>query len=299
MGRKRKSKKIKSIFEIVIATILLILGSIFYREQSSEKAFVEYDGDYFLEVHYIDVGQGDSSLIINNADDISILIDGGETDYGDDVLGFLKSQNIEELDYVVATHPHSDHIGGLVQVLNNLPVKNVIMPDIEHTSKTYENLINGILNNEANTEVIIAQNGMNLEFGNLKAEIYAPFGNTDDLNNNSVVMKMDYAGNSFLFTGDMEKVVEEEILDYGYNIDVDFLKVAHHGSDTSSSDEFISEVSPEISIIQVGAGNSYGHPTEQTLEVLKKYETEIYRTDLNGDISILFDNDGYTIKTEK
>ncbi len=295
-------KKIKSSISAIVVTAILVLVTNIYQEfdlgdiNDRNDVINEAVG---MEVHFLDVGQGDSILIIDNDEQISVLIDGGERKYSDEISKMLERKNIQKLDYIIATHPHADHIGGLIGILEKYPVNYVVMPEIEHTSKTYEDFINSILNNEANTNVVYAKNGLYTEQGNFKAKILAPFNNTDDLNNNSVVLKLDYYNYSFLFTGDIEKEVESEILQLGENIDVDFLKVAHHGSSTSNSEDFIKKVSPEISVIQLGVDNDYGHPHDGALSVLEKYSKSIYRTDLNGTVSLYFTDEGYRVGTEK
>ncbi len=292
-------KKIRPYLQIIIFTVLLLVISVNYSEKGMEEATNIPDNGADFEVHFIDVGQGDSIFIMDNEYDIALLIDGGDRNYGTDVVNFIKSQGVNKLDYVVATHPHADHIGGLISVFESFPVENVVMPEITHTSKTYENFINSILENEGETGVIYAKDGLYAEVGNLKAQILAPFNNTEDLNNNSVVLRLDYKENSFLFTGDIEKSVEKEILNQGYNVNVDVLKVPHHGSRTSNSEEFIAAVSPYISVIQLGKDNDYNHPHEEAMEVIEAYSELVYRNDEHGTISLYFNEEGYALNTEK
>lgn len=250
-------------------------------------------------VHFIDVGQGDSILITSGG--INVLIDAGENNRGDEVLLKLEELNIETLDYVIGTHAHSDHIGGLDTVLNGTKVKNIILSDLPDkmipTTKTYSDLLDAIVENEVN--VIAAEAGSSYDIGEGKLTILSP--TTDkytDLNDWSIVTRFDFGQTSFLFTGDAEERVEEDILDSGTNVSATLLKAGHHGSDTSSSERFLSAVDPDFVVIEVGEGNSYGHPNADALTRFADIEAEVYRTDINGDITAVSDGKTITITCE-
>ncbi len=287
----------------LVFTVMIFISNVYQQSESGSTNVVleERPEDALLEVHYLDVGQGDGSLIIDNVTDTVILIDAGQRENADHVLDVLDELGIDEIDYVVGTHPHSDHIGGLIKVLETVPVKNVVMPEVEHTTKTYEDFITATMNNKGNPNVIYAYSGMNTKIGDMEIEIFAPEHiDKDELNNDSIVFRMDYLDYSFLFTGDAEEEIEEEILNSKFDVNVDFYKAGHHGSSTSNSEEYVRAVSPEVTVIQLGADNDYGHPHKEALEILEKYTTkEIYRNDLDGDISMYFNEDGYIVETSK
>ena len=240
--------------------------------------------------YFIDVGQGDCSLI--KSGNKYMLIDAGNISDGEKIAEFLKSVGCNELEYVVATHPHADHIGGMAYVINKIKVKNVIMPDIPEkimpTTKNFVNLLNAVKSSGA--KVYKAQQVDEFELENSKVKVFSPKTDFESLNNMSVVMKITYGKKSFLFTGDMEKEAEYNVLKgLGKNksdLNCDVLKVAHHGGSTSSTKPFIKEVSPEFAVISCGLNNSYHHPHPSVVKTLKENDVKIYRTDKNGTVYI-------------
>ncbi len=249
-----------------------------------------------LTVHFLDVGQGDSILL--EIDGKSMLVDSGESDQGKVVTAYLQDQGISTLDYVVATHPHSDHIGGMNDILNNFQVEHFVDSGYPHTSKTYENMLTTIDTKNIPFEVVRA--GQTIDFDPaVDIEVLNPASAySDELNENSVVLKVTYGDTSFLLMGDAGLESEENIMEAGYDVDSDILKVGHHASTSGSGEAFISAVSPEVSIIEVGAGNDYGHPHDEILDRLQKAST-VYRTDLGGTIIVTTDGSTYTVTTEK
>ncbi|WP_292372036.1 MBL fold metallo-hydrolase [Methanosarcina sp. UBA411] len=249
-----------------------------------------------LTVHFLDVDQGDSILL--EVDGKSMLVDSGESDQGKVVTAYLQNQGISTLDYVVATHPHSDHIGGMNEILNNFQVEHFVDSGYPHTSKTYENMLTTI--DQKNIPFQVAQAGQKIDFDPaVDIEILNPAKTySEDLNENSVVLKVTYGTTSFLLMGDAGLETEEHIMKAGYNVDSDILKVGHHSSRSGSGASFISAVSPEASVIEVGAGNDYGHPHAEILEKLQK-ASKVYRTDLDGTITVTTDGSTYAVTTEK
>lgn len=249
-----------------------------------------------LTVHFIDVGQGDSILVQYAGK--TMLIDAGEKNMGSTVSSYLKQQGVFTLDYVVATHPHADHIGGLITILNGYPVSNFIDSGVPHTSQTYEDMLTII--DSKNIPFHVAQRGENIDFASgVTIQVLNPgTEQSDDLNEDSVVLKITDNDVSFLLMGDAGLEAESSIMSEGYDVNADILKVGHHGSTSASGQKFISAVSPDISVIEVGAGNDYGHPHAETLQRLQSVST-IYRTDYDGTITITTDGSTYTVTTEK
>lgn len=248
-----------------------------------------------LSVHTIDVGQGDS-ILIQTPNNKNILIDGGDENSFHIVSNYLKRQNVKNIDYLIATHFDSDHIGGLDNIIEKFKVSKVYGPSYKYDSISYQNLINSCLKKNLNLNYLCEGDFINIE-DNVNLNVLSPSYIDNENNLNSIVFKLDYKNKSFLFTGDAE-VTNEISLINKYNLnDVDFLKVGHHGSNSSTTSEFIEEVSPDIAVISCGYKNKYGHPHNQTLDTLYKNNVLTYRTDLLGDI--VFYSDGETIFTTK
>lgn len=242
-----------------------------------------------MVVHFIDVGQGDS-IFIELPNDETMLIDAGETDKGSDVVAYIHSKGYDTLDYVVATHPHSDHIGGMSEVINNFNVKHFYMTTSSATSQAYTNMLKAVKNSKASAHSVMAGDKI-LNDRNLLIEVVAPKAiDADEMNNNSIVIKLTYGDNKFLFTGDAEKSEEDGIWT---NIKCDVLKIGHHGSNGSSSANFLKKVEPKYAVISCGLYNSYGHPTDAVLKRLNERNIKTYRTDIQG--TIVFTSDGKTI----
>ena len=256
----------------------------------------EKPADENLTVHFLDVGQGDSILLEYNGK--AMLVDAGERDQGPVVSAYLHEQGISSIDYVVATHPHSDHIGGMDEVLNSFQVGHFIDSGFPHTSKTYENMLTAI--DEKNIPFEVAEERDKIKFDPaVDIEILNPGAEySEELNENSVVLKVSYGEVSFLLMGDAGLETEEKLMNSGHDLDSDILKVGHHASRSGSGEAFISAVSPEASVIEVGAGNDYGHPHAEILERLQK-ASRVYRTDLDGSIAVTTDGSAYTVITQK
>ena len=238
-----------------------------------------------MRVHFIDVGQADSAFIeLGNGQ--TMLIDAGRS--GGDVVDYIRNLQYDSIDFVVATHPHDDHIGGMATVLENFKIGKMYMPRQEHTISAFVNMLNVIENK--NIELHTAKAGVNITTsGIIKIDILAPFSDSNsNLNNASAVVRITYGDTVMLFTGDAEHVIENQLLDSG--IDADVLKVGHHGAGSASSRSFIKAVSPEVAVISVGEGNSYGHPHSDTLAILNEVGADIYRTDEQGTVVVTADH---------
>ncbi len=266
--------------KILVFLILLFSGgAVFYNVNSANPASlnVPIDGD-LLAVHFIDVGQGDSIVIELPGDEV-MLIDGGEKEYGNIVDKYVSDLGYASIDYLVATHPHTDHIGGLIEIVENFDIENIYMPKMTYNTKTYESLLMAI--SDKNYKITEAKTGVVIfEDESLKIEILSPIKDYDDANNNSAVIKLIYGNNSFLFMGDAEEVVEDTL-----NEDVDVIKVGHHGSPTSSSLDFIKSVSANYAFITVGE-NNYNHPNSDVIKNWEDSGSLVYRTDLCGNMVI-------------
>ena len=228
-----------------------------------------------------------------------MLIDSGEIGKGDDVATYVKGEGITSLDYVVATHPHSDHIGGMSVILNDFQIGHFIDSGYPYTSKTYENMLTTI--DKKNIPFMTPKRGDKIDFSSgIDVQVLNPGSTyfTDDVNQNSVVLKATDGKVTFLLMGDAGLEAESAIMNDGYVVNADILKVGHHGSRTSSGASFISAVSPAVSVIEVGEGNDYGHPHQETLDRLQKV-SKVYRTDLDGTITITTDGSVYSISTQK
>ncbi len=203
-----------------------------------------------------------------------MLIDAGDNQYEQTVVNYLKQNKVSKLDYVIGTHPHADHIGGLDAIINAFDIEKVIMPKVTHTSKTFEDVIVAIKNK--GLKITTPHTGDTYTLGDAKFTIVAPNSSSyDNLNNYSVVLNLKHGSNSFLFTGDAENISENEILNKNYDIKADVLKVGHHGSNSSTSTEFLKAVNPKYAVIQVGENNKYGHPHAEVIDRLQQHNIEI------------------------
>lgn len=287
-------------YKFILLILLLILPLTFSNCKTYSFAMKDSTiKDGTMKVHFIDVGQGDSILIqVNNK---NLLIDTGPKDSSDKFFNYINSLNINEFDYVIYTHPHEDHIGNMAKLIKNYKISEFYGPKVEHTSRYFEKMIEALV--DKNMKIKIIKEGINsIDLGiNTKVTVFSPKeeGYGDNLNEYSAVIKIQYGNNKFLFTGDAEKSNEEYILNKGYDIKSDVLKIGHHGSHTSTSEVFYKAVNPSITVIEVGNDNSYNHPHKSTMTLLNKYKPLIFRTDKNGTTVLISDGlniDCYTNK---
>lgn len=261
---------------------------------------ISVQADDNLTVNFIDVGQGDCIFISSEKE--NMLIDCGEASESVNVIEYLNDMGVKRIDYVVGTHPHSDHMGGMADIIRTYDIGEVIIPHLDDsdipTTRYFENFLDAC--SEKGLYITEAELGRTISLGDAAAEIIAPnSSNYSGANNYSVGILLTHGKNDFLFTGDAEKLAEEEMLESGRLEHVRVYKAGHHGSDTSSSEDFLRVVSPDYSVIMCGAGNSYGHPHDEVVERLEEYTRNIYRTDLNG--TVVFESDGINlqVRTER
>ncbi|MEA4890740.1 MAG: MBL fold metallo-hydrolase [Clostridiaceae bacterium] len=239
-----------------------------------------------VTVHFLDVGQADSILVQQGGD--TLLIDAGNNEDGDSVVAYIKALGIQDLDYVVGTHPHEDHIGGLDTVIKAFTVGKVILPDAVANTETFEDVLLAI--KDKGLKISKAVPGTHYSLGQAGLDILGPvLASDDELNHVSVVSKVSFGNTAFLFTGDAEKDDEEAMISQGYDLDADVLKVGHHGSGSSTCAALLQAVSPLYAVISVGQDNTYGHPAAETLARLADAGTAVYRTDLAGAIIAVSD----------
>lgn len=300
MGRRRNRSNnfLAKIIALIVVIIAGILGfnddfvNKVLEEQSNTQNVqqVEFVAEEDLLIDFIDVGQADSILIRDQ--DTVMLIDAGTNEAGETVVSYLENLGITKIDYLIGTHPHEDHIGGLDDVINNFEIGQIYMPQIETTTKTFEDVLEAIENK--NLTVTSPSKGDEIELSQAVATFMTePILDEDNLNLSSLVIRLEFGNNSFLFMGDAEEENEESIS----WLKTDVLKVGHHGSSTSSSESFLEQVQPQYAIIMAGKDNSYGLPTQETLNKLSSIGSQIYRTDEDGTIQLISDGNTIEIKT--
>ena len=251
-----------------------------------------------LKVYYLDVGQGDAMYIKIN--DYDILIDAGPRSNVEHLMKQLEKKNIDDFEIVIATHPHEDHIGGMTEVFDRYKVKEFYMPPVVHTTETFRSMLNAIVKEGIKAKPI--KEGTHFDLGdNATIDVYSPIESVyEDLNDYSTIMKLTYGDVKLIFAGDAESYAERAVVKkHSKELKGDVLKFAHHGSRTSSTDEFIKAVSPKYGIICCGENNNYGHPHKETKDIISKYDIDTFRTDKHGEIELISDGKNISIKTEK
>ena len=285
------SKQIITIISFIIVLATAILGGELFLKTDKNSEAMQISSNVVsdkLEVDFIDVGQADSILVSNK--DETMLIDAGNNENGNDVVKFIKEKGIKKINYLIGTHPHADHIGGLDDVINSdLEIENVYMPKIQTNTKTFEDVLDALKNK--NLKVTAPKKEDTFKIGDANCEVMTDsILDKDNLNLSSIVIRLEFGENSFLFMGDAETENEKTINWPKTNV----LKVGHHGSNTSSSQDFINQVKPEYAIIMAGKDNSYGLPKQKILDRLTKIDAKILRTDELGTITMI--SDGKTIE---
>lgn len=304
MAKHKKIKKNikRNFFEILIILLAFLIinnqdkiKNLFNQNNNqNQNDYINTNND-LLKVHYLDVGQGDS-IFIELPNNETMLIDAAESYQSENIINYLKNLNYKKIDYVIGTHPHTDHIGGLKDIINTFEIGKIYMPKVVSTTKTYESLLMAI--KDKNLKINTAKAGTSIiDTDALKINILAPNNSTyTELNNYSVVTKITYGTTKFLFMGDAEKLSENEIKE---DVTADVIKIGHHGSNTSSSIDFIKKVNAKYGIISVGLNNKYNLPKEETITKWENSGTKIYLTSINGTITAISDGTNIKIESEK
>lgn len=259
-----------------------------------------------FSVHFLDVGQGDCILVL--AGEKSVLIDAGEEEMSDRIVTFLTRKGIAKLDMVIVTHPHSDHIGGMADVISKFGADKIIVPrvpdELVPANSDYERFLLAV--KARDEKLTAAKAGHTYSLGEVNGKealltVLSPSDKDsfDNINDYSVAVRLDYGHSSWLFTGDLSSKGEKALIGHGYDVDVSVLKVGHHGSRYSSSGPFLKQVTPRVCVISCGKDNSYGHPHDEAVDRLSGYTDSIYRTDEHGTVSIYSDGDKLYINTSE
>ncbi len=300
-----KIKNREKLLEIVLG-VLLIFGIFMYenhfnkfdeniqmRKENDTKQVINLSENSKLKIYFIDVGQADCILIDNNQE--YALIDAGNNNDGKKIVEFLNSLGVNNFKYVIGTHAHEDHIGGMDDIIKNFSIEHFFMPDVITTTKTYEDVLDALEEKKLKYETPEIDSTFSL--AETKFKVIYIGKDKEDLNDTSIVLKATYGDTSYLFTGDATNKVEKEILNKDLKSDV--LKVGHHGSQYSTHAQFLKKINPKYAIIQVGKNNSYSHPKDVTIRKLEKIGAKIYRTDLDSTILLSSDGKNITFETMK
>ncbi len=303
--KKSRKKKLTaltfSIWGLLITSVAVSLGTIPHPNHHdlsafNESTFEKREAGHPLVVHFIDVGQGDATLI--EYADFHILIDAGNNGQEHHVLNYLKKQRVDDIEILIATHPDSDHIGGLEEVLDVYDANLIIDPGVVHTSQTYERYDAAVKEHVASGALYLNKQPMVIEIAdNVTFEVLQTGDDYYDRNNQSVVTKLSYGEIDVLLTGDAEEEAEADLL--SEDIEAEIYKVGHHGSSSSSTEAFLKQVEAEVGIISAGKDNKYGHPHREVLQRLDKYGIKTYQTAEDGDVVITITESGYDIRTSK
>lgn len=295
-------KQKRAVIRQLLIPVFLIIAAVLYRPVSG--LFSEHAKDAVpvgpadggeLTVSYLDVGQGDATLISKG--NFHMLIDAGNNHMGETVVSELEKRGVKKLDVLVGTHPDSDHIGGLDDVLKTIPADTVYMPSQQKETKTYKEVLTAL--NKAGKKAEMPEIGKTYTYdSNVVVRFLSPAKEYSDSNDNSLVIQLAYGKNRFLFMGDAEEPAEEDILNRKYDLECDVLKLGHHGSYTATSPAFLREANPTYGIISCGKDNSYGHPHAETLARLEDEDVQVYRTDTMGTVTARSDGENVTISTK-
>ena len=300
MKEKTRNQIAKFIFVLIITFCVYLyeeyvnVESVETKVEHREEESIKLDSNN-LTIQFIDVGQGDCILINQNED--YMLIDAGNNEDGELLVNYFKDLGIKKFNYVIGTHAHEDHIGGLDNIINNFDIGKFYMPDVITTTKTFEDVLDALL--EKNKAFDTPSIGKEFKLQDLDFKVLYVGNDKSDLNNTSIVLKMTYKDTTYLFMGDATEKVEKILIDDGVDLKSDVLKVGHHGSQYSTTSNFLKKVSPSYAVIQVGKDNTYDHPKQITLDKLQKLNVMTYRNDIVGTIILTSDGNNINFKTMK
>lgn len=296
-----KSKKVNKLFNIIIFILVVSIGLIYgkqeifknsYSYKDDNKSSVSNNINSNLEIYFFDVGQADSVLIKSNDD--TVLIDAGNRNDGENLANYIKNDlKINDIDIVIGTHPHEDHIGGMNYIIDSFDIGKIYLPDVTSNAKFFEKLLDSIESKDY--KISVPKIDEKIKLNNLVFNVLSVDDNDKNINDCSIVLKLNYLDTKYLFMGDASKSVEKKLLDK--DIKADVIKIGHHGSSYSSSKKFLESVNPNIAIISVGKDNKYKHPTKSVLETLNNLNIKYYRTDIDGTIKLV--SDGKNIEINK
>ena len=296
MTKRRTRKLIISIISIILVSFFYFITNYINPEENNiqERKTIPVTKGETLEVSFIDVGQADSILIENEGH--YMLVDAGNNEDGEKLVTYFKEQNINTFDYVVGTHPHEDHIGGLDDIINNFKINNFYMPDVITTTLTFEEVLDALENNNVNLTIPKENDSFSLGEANIEV-LHVGDESESDLNNTSIILKVTYQNIRFLLTGDAESKIINELDPSDLKTTV--LKLGHHGSITSTNETILEKASPQVAIISAGVNNQYGHPHQEVLNLLQQNNIKTYRTDQDGTIIVTTDGVNLDVKTIK
>lgn len=268
------------------------------QQEQNQNSQVGELKDEKLVVHMIDVGQADCFLLVQ--DETTALVDCGTRSTGEDAIAYIKELGITQLDYVFGTHPHDDHMGGMYDVITSFEIGTIVIPKVKAgdvTSNWYQKLMQEISTGKYAVNYVNV--GDEFELGVADMKVIGPINDPEgELNNYSTVLKVSLGEIDMIMTGDAEKEVEKDILNSGENIEAEILKLGHHGSDTSTSEEFLNAINPDYALISCKLGNKYEHPTKSTMELLEERNIEVYRTDESGTVVVTITSDDVSFSCE-
>ncbi|MCR5151063.1 MAG: MBL fold metallo-hydrolase [Clostridiales bacterium] len=289
---KKKLRITVLILSVVLVTVMFALDRAGVVDFDGDGVFSDFENSDILTVSFLDVGQGDCAFIQSGGE--TMMIDTGENSAFPVVEDFADSNNIDCIDYIIATHFDSDHTGALKRIVESYEVKNLFVSNAysSFNSSAFTDCVNTAKKNA--TKVVTLSGEGSISFGNAVVNTFAPSYETENENDLSIIAKVVFKDTSFLFTGDAEKAEENLLIKNGFDLKSDVLKVAHHGSDTSSSQPFLKAVSPQFFVISVGENNDYGHPNEKCLDRLYEFTDRIYRTDICGTVTAVSDGAAIT-----